>query len=97
MRGRVETQRHRGAEKRTIEDSQGDFLRALCDSVFPITSRDPVRGRVKTQRHRGAEIGTIEDSQRDFSVFSVTLCFQLPRGDPGARSGLKHRDTEAQR
>jgi hypothetical protein len=55
-----------------------------------------VRGRVETQRHRGAEKRTIETSQRDFSVFSVTLCFQLPRGI-GCAVGLKHRDTEAQR
>ena len=55
-----------------------------------------MRGRVETQRHRGAEIRTIEDSKGDFSVFSVTLCFQLPRGIRCA-VGLKHRDTEAQR
>ena len=96
MRGRVETQRHRGAEKRTIEDSQGDFSAFSVTLCFQFPCGIRVRGRFKTQRHRGAEIGTIEDSQGDFSVFSVTLCFQLPRGIRCA-VGLKHRDTEAQR
>ena len=80
MRGRVETQRHRGAEIRTIEDSKGDFSVFSVTLCFQLPRGIRCAVGFKTQRHRGAEKRTNQDSKGDFSVFSVTLCFQFPRG-----------------